>query len=176
MVISTLQLKWHLKMDQVHLAHNKFSLQMQRRCICWWEGYASETSVLLNNGVWLCFSRATSLRCWISHSHTLWAALERQGIWQDPSGVEGGVLWYYCQRQRSALKLQQLSSNCSHVCSWESEVQFLPSKIQLLLTHKHHPEQSSFTAGWSAMGAVCPTATGRDTPATQLPFTCCLHR
>lgn len=92
MVISTLMLKWHLKMDWVHLAHSiSPSLQKWQRCIHWWErlcyrnfSFDEQRSVT--------FSRATSLRYWISHSHTFWAALERQGIWQDPSGRKGGAM------------------------------------------------------------------------------------
>lgn len=56
------------------------------------KGYVAEIPVLLNNGIWLCFSRSTSPSCWNSCSHTLWAALERQGIWQDPSRVGKGLL------------------------------------------------------------------------------------
>lgn len=117
----------------------------------------------------------TSLCCWISHIHTLWSALERARIWQDPRSKRG-VLEDCCQLLRSALRLQQLSSNHCRVFSQENKAQFLLAKIQLPLTCKHHPEQFIFTAGWSAMDAVCPTAIGRETPVTRLPFMCCFHR
>lgn len=174
MVISALVLK---KMDWVRLARNKSpSRQKRQRRIHRWERLMlQKLQFCWTTGEWLCFSRATSLRCWISHSHTLRAVSEREGIWQDPSGEEGGVVRDGCQRQRSALRLQQLSSNRSRVCSQESNAQFLLAKIQLLLTRKQHPEQSGFTAGGSAMRALCPTAIGRETPAAPLPFTCCLR-
>lgn len=55
------------------------------------KGYVMKTCFVEQPSVTLS-GTATSLRCWISHCHTSWAALERQEIWQDPRGVEGGAM------------------------------------------------------------------------------------
>lgn len=138
------------------------------------KGCVAETSVLLNDGAWLFQQSYKPMLLNQPQSHFVICFREARDL-ARPQWSGRGVQWDHCQRQRSALRLQQLSSNRSRVCSRESNAQFLLAKIQLLLTRKHHLEQSSFTAGWWTMGAVCPTAIGRETPATQLPFACCLQ-
>lgn len=136
MVISTLVLKWHLKMGWVHLARNKSSLQKWQRCIHWWErlcyrncSFVEERSVTLFQQRY----KPTLLNQPQSHFVSCFGEVRDLA---RPQRSGRGMLRDHCQRQRSALRLQQLSSNRSPVCPWQSNAQFLLAKIQLLLTRK----------------------------------------
>lgn len=179
MNIFTLQLNWHLKTNWAHLAHKKSpSLQKWQTCIHWWQRlqklrfcWTTECN---------CFSRTTSqcwlqVNYWINYSHTLWVALERQGVWQDPSEVEGR---YYEMTAKDKVLLSDCNI-CPSIAAMSAPgkamCSFSWSKFSycwLVNTTQNNPLSRRF----DQLCVLYVLQLLAEIPVTQLPFICCLHR
>lgn len=105
MVISTLMLKWHLKMNWVHLAHNKSSLQKWQRCIHWWErlcyrnfSFAEQPSVTVS----------AELQAYAVESATVTLC---ELLWRSKGSGKTPVEWKGCYE--ITVKAKGLLSDCS---------------------------------------------------------------